>query len=583
MVKEHFQEETNHPINLQNAKRLIQYLPKIMQKTYYDRNSYILDNENVNITFHELLMMNDDQITEWIDLLRSEVIIAWDQYGMPPLSGRSEDDMEEIFREMSGTNGITLELYKSKTGGMKPYVDELTGEENVIINNGNLGSCVNQWFPNMMKAKINYNLRGDGISVYDLFKDPKYRNRMQKGCRRHFRRDSFYRYSVSVEKHTNLGIIPADTGKEWVQYFNNSRNTTFKEYGFWLSRVETAKDKKGTGYTQVDANKFLKLSKAEILELYPNGVIRYNNLTNIVHFDRSKGKFSDPDIDQLQVLLKDDEEYHIRFYKKTDRIFPIGFTAFKIGYIQIAVNFPPMIAKYIYEKYTNHIKNQDVINIYDPSSGWGGRIAGAMTVRDDRKIHYIGTDPNTDNYLKDFGITKYEAVAEFINKSLDRFGYDPHTYEIFQLGSEVIGENKDFQKYKGKLDLVFTSPPYFSKESYSEDPTQSCKKFTQYDEWRDKFLRPTLETAVSYLKNNRYLLWNIADVFYGKTQLPLEKDSKEILESLGMEYKHVIRMTLTNMPGQNRMDEDGNPKCKNFVKVNSKFNKYEPVFVFWKP
>ena len=36
--------------------------------------------------------------------------------------------------------------------------------------------------------------------------------------------------------------------------------------------------------------------------------------------------------------------------------------------------------KYLYERYTEHIKEQDVINIYGPSSGWGGRILGAMSV-----------------------------------------------------------------------------------------------------------------------------------------------------------------------------------------------------------
>ena len=32
-----------------------------------------------------------------------------------------------------------------------------------------------------------------------------------------------------------------------------------------------------------------------------------------------------------------------------------------------------------------------------------------------------------------------------------------NTYEVFTDGSELIGNNLEFQKYKGKLDMVFTS------------------------------------------------------------------------------------------------------------------------------
>ena len=41
-------------------------------------------------------------------------------------------------------------------------------------------------------------------------------------------------------------------------------------------------------------------------------------------------------------------------------------------------------------------------------------------------------------------------------------------------------------------------------------------------------------------------------------------------------------MGLEGMPGQNRVGEDGKPKCKNFCQVDDKYMKYEPVFVFFK-
>lgn len=549
---------------------------------YWTRNSHLIDDTTVNVRFEELLLMTEDEITEWVRLLRKRVLEVWDQHGIPPLSGRDESEMVEIFRQMSGTPGSTISMHKPKSGSNTLYTDELDGSKgNIIINDGSLGSCVNQFFPTMMKAKINYQTKVsdegsfDGYAVYDLFANNRFEGRMQKGCRRHFRRDSFYRYSASIPANSTIGLVAAETGKQWVQLFKRDF-TRFGDYGYWLSRVEPAEDGEttGSGYTQVDASKFLWLSKAEIIELIQMSIIPATALANLIP-EGKLGKYMD--------YLQDDEQYHIRFYKKSTRLFPLGFTAFKIGYIQVAVNFPPMIAKHIYEKYTEHVKKQDTINIYDPSSGWGGRIAGAMTIKDDRHVHYIGTDPNTDNFIDELGKTRYEYLADFINRGLGNFAYTPHTFEVYTLGSEVIGSDKNFKKYKGKLDLVFTSPPYFNREGYSEDETQSLKKFPFYDEWKEGFLRPTLKTAYSFLRKDRYLLWNIADILVGDQYYPLEQDSKDILAELGAEFIGIEKMALASMPGANRIGIDGKPTAKNFMRVNSRWIKYEPIFVFRKP
>jgi hypothetical protein len=248
-----------------------------------------------------------------------------------------------------------------------------------------------------------------------------------------------------------------------------------------------------------------------------------------------------------------------------------------------------LTAKYLYEKFTKHITNQDQVIVYDPSSGWGGRILGAMSVRSETPLLYVGTDPNTDHTINNpdgSASTKYADLASFFNnaKNEGRLFQQSNSFDVFQLGSEVIQFDRRFQEYKGKLDMVFTSPPYFAKEAYSEDPTQSYKKFTGYDAWREGFLRPTLTTAVEWLREDRYLLWNIADAKFGADMLPLEKDSRDILIELGMEYKGVLKMSLAQMPGGNRIDSDtGLPKAKNFCKVNGMWLKYEPIFVFYKP
>ena len=147
-----------------------------------------------------------------------------------------------------------------------------------------------------------------------------------------------------------------------------------------------------------------------------------------------------------------------------------------------------------------------------------------------------------------------------------------------------MAEDPEFQKYKGKLSLVFTSPPYFAKEAYSEDPKQSYRRFSQYDAWRDGFLRKTLQTAVLWVREGGFIVWNVADVIFSGELLPLEKDSCEILEQLGMKHVTTLKMTLAQTPGGNRVDEEtGKPKFKNACRVDGAWRKYEPIFVFQKP
>jgi hypothetical protein len=277
---------------------------------------------------------------------------------------------------------------------------------------------------------------------------------------------------------------------------------------------------------------------------------------------------------------KPSQRFTIRGYDKGQKMFPKGFRAFKAGLVLGATNFPATVAKYLYERFTDDIKHQDKIVIYDPSAGFGGRLLGALSAGTDRQLHYVGTDPNTDNWLRD-GMSRYEALARFYQR--DVLQMRRTTYEFYGLGSEEIRHEDRFKKYRGKLDLVFTSPPYFGAEGYSADENQSHIRFPEYDVWRDGFLRPTLETAVEWLKPGRPLIWNIADTKKGGRYFPLEYDSKAILEKLGMQYEMKLKLVLAHSPGANRLDREGFPETKNFCMIGGSYRKYEPIFVYRKP
>jgi hypothetical protein len=545
-----------------------------MRKWFYERNNELLQSP-VNKTFEEVLWMSDTDFRSWVAEMRAEVVRIWDEKGTPPRVGFSEQEIREQFSEMR-----YYPVHHAVDGF--ECVDEETGEKDCIRNTSVLGNAANQWFPTMMATKINYtSSTTDGLSIYDHFKDPELLDKMILYGRRHFKRDSFYHYSHpvrlfsegdNINEYLKKYFIKENSAVDWIRAYEANRDLNESRFDYWLAGKES--DAEYTGYDEkIRAQTFLTLTSKEL-----------EDLGSLV-----------PDKCKTNIDYKGRELFQIRVFERGQRLFPLGLKAFRISVCQYAVNFPPLTAKYLYEKFSEDFKNQEKITIWDPSAGWGGRILGAMSVENDtRKVHYIGTDPNTDHNT-DPGRTKYHELADFYNKSTTTvFSNSPHTYEIYQCGSEVMREQPDFQKYKGKVDIVFTSPPYFAKEIYSDDPAQSAIKFSTFDSWVEGFLRPTLETAVEWLAPNRYLLWNIADAKFGTQMLPLEKVSQDILESLGMKYVKTLKMVLAQMPGGNRVDPDtGKPSAKNFcrikeakkgTKVQSKsiFFKYEPIFVYKK-
>ena len=520
----------------------------------YQRNDYVINHE-INVCFEDLLEMTPDEFRDWVAKMRDVLRYSWDTYGCPPRTGKPELKIIENWNKLE-----TYPVHEFE------HDDELSDiPKDVIINKSRGGSEVDQFFENMFRTRINYTDKDNGYSIYDLIADPNRLDQVCKGSLRHFRRDSFYNYALSTIKNSaKYSVVKVDRGEDWIRAFF-MHPEFFKDKDFLLEEVKI-REGVNSGYFQLEQSDILQLTREQVKLFKDNGWLKYRHHSTF-------------DIENMP----DDRVYSIRLYTKGKKLFPSCFKAFRIGYIQPAVNFPPMTAKYLYERYTKPSQNK--IKIYDPSSGWGGRILGAMSVRDNRNIHYIGTDPNPDNFF-DNGESRYSAVADFYNLKTYRgnsFFSSTNTHEMYQLGSEEIGKNKNFLIHKGQVDIVFTSPPYFNREAYSEDENQSYKKYgSTYDSWRDGFLKPTLQTCCDMLKCGGYLIWNIADILVKGKYLPLEEDSRKYIENNGLVFVEKLKMAMEGMPGQNRIGDDGKPKCKNFCMVNGKYFKYEPIFIFRK-
>jgi len=529
-------------------------------RVFYEKNTHIVDSY-INITFDELQDLDDDEFDQWVKNVRSEVLRIWDTHDIPPRSGgRNVDEIKVQMNRMISTPAGKIE-----------GIDELAndGRPNAILNRTGLGVVADQFFPTMYKTRINQTKHDDGYSIYDLFNGDRFEKSMLHRSRRHHRRDGMYHYAFTLLKDDDTySPVRSDSAVEWVKACHDNPKI-FRGIDFFVEKCDPP-GYINDGYYQVNTGDTLTLTYDEVKDLYSQKFLIDRNIRNININEHEDGKV-----------------YRVRIYKKGQRVFPRGLIPFRIGYTQPAVNFPPFTAKYLYERFTEHLIDQDRIVIYDPSAGWGGRILGAMSVKDDRKIHYVGTDPNPDNHFPEHNTSRYECLAGFFNSCTIRsntvFSHC-NTYDVYNACSEEIDKEEGFQQYKGQVDLVFTSPPYFNREAYSEDPRQSYKRYgSSYESWKRGYLRPTLEICYNWMKSGAYILWNIADLQMGKDFLPLEKDSCDIMEDLGFEKIIMLKMALEGMPGSNRVDKNGIPLHTRTCKIGSRHWKYEPIFVYRKP
>ena len=535
-----------------------------MKKWFYERSRF--SEFKSNTTYHDLLGKTDKEFTEWARLLRKEVTSQWDEYGTPPVIGKDE-------------SGIVKSFSKLKDNPCDFLQEDKTGDEEslgIIQNFNKDASVVNQFFPTMLKTKISIGKSADnGLSIYDHFADPDMEEKFVKIMARAVKRDSMYSWSRSVVNKRDEN--PFWNGQDGIQFIKDVHDgkvfvDKYSDYDIVLARVkDITTDNYGTFNEEYQGFKNLYLQADDVKQLVEDGYLNKRQISNL-------GDIPSESVAKSGKVTK--FFYLIRWYDKTDGIFPKILQVFRLSCGQPAVNFPALTAKYLYETYTSHV--DEPITIYDSSSGWGGRIIGAMSMR--KKAHYVGTDPNPDTS------GRYQAVADFYNNNCVDNGSETfqkffevekksNTYDVFTDGSELIGNNPKFQSYKGTFDIVFTSPPYFNREQYSQDENQSFKAYSEYEDWRDNFLRPTLTTAYTYLKNDRYILWNIADIKIGDSlYYPLEQDSIDIISELGGEYKGKLKMLMTRMVGL----DPSKSGIKNAVIHNKKAYKFEPIFVFHK-
>ena len=193
----------------------------------------------------------------------------------------------------------------------------------------------------------------------------------------------------------------------------------------------------------------------------------------------------------------------------------------------VASQFKPSIAKAFYDYFRS-------VNVLDFSAGWGDRLAGFYC--GETTESYVGIDPNLDNH------PNYQRQVEFYEKQRTFFEKEKKV-ELKPLPAEDV----DFTEYKEHFDTVFTSPPYFNTEKYSEHDTQSFRRYSEIDSWNKDFLHKALGNIIPAMKTGGILAVNIADVYCAKKKgyLDICNPMNDFIKSQGLKYRGCIGMEMT--------------------------------------
>jgi 16S rRNA G966 N2-methylase RsmD len=259
-------------------------------------------------------------------------------------------------------------------------------------------------------------------------------------------------------------------------------------------------------------NKYYKLNKKEILtyiknykpiilkhipkELIKYNLQKYNNSYFIIKEDYLKNFYINSVTDYFSEYVRIKCKFGngispYEYWKKNKKII-IEQALKKYGTLNI-INLREII--YLNTKLCNNLRITVILTILDYfkpkswldiSAGWGDRLLGAIFY----KINYYEScDPNLE-------LHKYydNIITTFVTKSKRK------NFIIHKRGFlESLFEKMDF-------DIVFSSPPFFKLEKYSDFSENSITKYNTEKDWCDYFFIPSLIKAYNHLKEGGIMI-----------------------------------------------------------------------------
>jgi len=256
---------------------------------------------------------------------------------------------------------------------------------------------------------------------------------------------------------------------------------------------------------------------------------------DLIYKSKSKnGKYSPYEIinnDDLLCHALDYIEKHKNFYQQKSDIANLRDFFFSSSMVGKVTNFNPVIARKIYEQYVPF----DDATIFDYSCGFGSRMLGALSSK--YKYHYIGVEPYEELYQRLLVFSKW-ITSTLSQKS---------SSSVYNIGSEIF-----IPDLLEKIDISFSSPPYFNYEIYTDCDTQSYIRYPSYDEWLEKYVGETVKNIFAYTKDGGLHLVNLEDT----KRIKLVEDWIEIAVSMGFKFEKIEEINTkkrTTSKNQNKL------------------------------
>jgi hypothetical protein len=234
----------------------------------------------------------------------------------------------------------------------------------------------------------------------------------------------------------------------------------------------------------------------------------------------------------------------------------------------VASQFKPNVAKALYDYFNSE-------NVLDFSAGWGDRFAGFYA--SPKTKHYVGIDPNLNNH------PNYLLQEEYYKK-YQTFFEEPKKATFIPQPAEDV----DYSEYENYFDTVFTSPPYFNTERYSDHDTQSYLRYKEIDDWNTNFLHKALDKIIPTIKKDGILAVNIADVYSAPAggYVDITNSMNNFLVSRGLKYRGCIGMEMTKRPNNGGagtgVSEYFSDESKKTAEQNKNHTFGEPIWIFQK-
>jgi hypothetical protein len=359
------------------------------------------------------------------------------------------------------------------------------------------------------------------------------------------------RLATEKDKDTDRDLSPTYTKKQIVQ-------TAFDWYR-----------ERGFPYREIAPH--VSLQYINQLSTMPTAELLHSTIGNWVadHYHRHRFHSSATNMRSPYNSYKEDKllrialKKHLKFFGKL----PQGMfsTLNLVNGTQACANFRPGFALWMYRRFL-----PEGGTALDTSTGYGGRLVGFIASKGGL---YIGIDPSTKTHKANLRMAEELMAADRV--------------QLHNLPAEDL----EHEEVEGQCDFAFTSPPYFAKEMYSDEETQSYIRYRTGKEWKRGFLFPMLALQFAALKPGSISAINIADVKLKGKIYPLVKWTKQGAECAGFEYLGTEFVVLSpNRWG--RKSEAKDPLAEEEVEIVANGDGYsdpkgnsarEPVLLFRKP